>query len=138
MPSKFQKRTVDVVYTAEELARPRESPLGPTNGDLQRGLEFGEDAYISAQRPCQRGLGTVSLLETFVLITELKVVGAPRGAVGLTARGRSARCAFQRRSGYFMRHLIFGRRKPPPNPHTTSAATIRAQPLRSSPFRIGR
>ena len=38
---KFQKRTVDVVYTREELAKPRESPFGKTNGDLKRGLEFG-------------------------------------------------------------------------------------------------
>jgi N-acetylneuraminate synthase len=38
---KFQKRTIEVVYTKEELARPRESPFGPTNGDLKRGLEFG-------------------------------------------------------------------------------------------------
>ena len=38
---KFQKRTVDVVYTAEELAKPRENPFGATNGDLKRGLEFG-------------------------------------------------------------------------------------------------
>src|SRR6266849_4347315 len=37
---KFQKRTVDVVYTAEELARPRESPFGTTNGDLKNGLEL--------------------------------------------------------------------------------------------------
>jgi N-acetylneuraminate synthase len=42
---KFQKRTVDVVYSADELARPRESPFGETNGDLKRGLEFGADAY---------------------------------------------------------------------------------------------
>lgn len=42
---KFQKRTVDVVYTAEELARPRENPFGPTNGHLKRGLEFGKDQY---------------------------------------------------------------------------------------------
>src|ERR1700751_3359644 len=37
---KFQKRTVDIVYTAEELSKPRESPFGATNGDLKRGLEF--------------------------------------------------------------------------------------------------
>jgi len=35
---KFQKRTVDVVYTPEELAKPRENPFGPTNGDLKHGL----------------------------------------------------------------------------------------------------
>jgi hypothetical protein len=32
---KFQKRTVDVVYTPAELAKPRENPFGPTNGDLK-------------------------------------------------------------------------------------------------------
>ncbi len=42
---KFQKRTVDVVYSPEELARPRESPFGKTNGDLKRGLEFGYEQY---------------------------------------------------------------------------------------------
>ena len=42
---KFQKRTIDVVYTAEELAKPRETPFGATNGDLKRGLEFGYDEY---------------------------------------------------------------------------------------------
>jgi len=42
---KFQKRTVDVVYKPEELAKPRESPFGETNGDLKRGLEFGLDQY---------------------------------------------------------------------------------------------
>ena len=35
---KFQKRTVDVVYSAEELATPRESAFGTTNGELKRGL----------------------------------------------------------------------------------------------------
>ena len=30
---KFQKRTVEVVYTPEELARPRESPFGTTNAE---------------------------------------------------------------------------------------------------------
>ena len=42
---KFQKRTVDIVYTPEELAMPRESVFGNTNGDLKRGLEFGENEY---------------------------------------------------------------------------------------------
>lgn len=42
---KFQKRTVEVVYTPEELARPRDSPFGTTNGDLKRGLEFGPAEY---------------------------------------------------------------------------------------------
>lgn len=54
---KFQKRTVEVVYTQEELAGPRENPFGPTNGDLKRGLEFGQDAYSEVDRYCsERGL----------------------------------------------------------------------------------
>ena len=54
---KFQKRTVDVVYTAEELQRPRENPFGPTNGDLKRGLEFDEAAYREIDRHCRaRGI----------------------------------------------------------------------------------
>jgi N-acetylneuraminate synthase len=47
---KFQKRTVDVVYSAEELARPRESPFGSTNGDLKYGLEFGLEQYRAIDR----------------------------------------------------------------------------------------
>ncbi|MBI2098104.1 MAG: N-acetylneuraminate synthase family protein [Candidatus Wildermuthbacteria bacterium] len=50
---KFQKRTVDVVYTPEELARPRESVFGNTNGDLKRGLEFGEKEYTEIDRYCK-------------------------------------------------------------------------------------
>ena len=50
---KFQKRTVDVVYTTEELANPRENPFGPTNGDLKRGLEFGYDEYSRIDRYCK-------------------------------------------------------------------------------------
>jgi N-acetylneuraminate synthase len=49
---KFQKRTVDIVYTSEELARPRESPFGSTNGDLKRGLEFSLEVYEQINRYC--------------------------------------------------------------------------------------
>jgi len=51
---KFQKRTVDVVYTADELARPRENPFGPTNGDLKYGLEFGIDEYQTIDKYCDQ------------------------------------------------------------------------------------
>lgn len=51
---KFQKRTVDVVYSPEELARPRESPFGETNGDLKRGLEFGQEQYEEIDRYCRK------------------------------------------------------------------------------------
>ena len=50
---KFQKRTVDVVYTSEELAKPRENPFGDTNGDLKRGLEFGLEEYKEIDRYCK-------------------------------------------------------------------------------------
>src|SRR4030095_4302851 len=50
---KFQKRTVDVVYTAEELVKPRENPFGPTNGALKRGLEFGEKEYKEIAAYCR-------------------------------------------------------------------------------------
>lgn len=50
---KFQKRTIDVVYSAEELAKSRENPFGPTNGDLKRGLEFGIEEYKEIDRYCR-------------------------------------------------------------------------------------
>ncbi len=50
---KFQKRTIEVVYPAEELARPRESPFGTTNGDLKYGLEFGQEEYREIDRYCK-------------------------------------------------------------------------------------
>jgi N-acetylneuraminate synthase len=53
---KFQKRTVEVVYSPEELAKPRENPFGPTNGDLKRGLEFGQGEFAEIDRFC-RSLG---------------------------------------------------------------------------------
>ena len=50
---KFQKRTVDVVYSPEELAKPRESPFGETNGELKRGLEFGQAEYEELDAYCR-------------------------------------------------------------------------------------
>jgi N-acetylneuraminate synthase len=50
---KFQKRTIEVVYSAEELARPRESPFGTTNGELKEGLEFGLEEYQEIDEYCR-------------------------------------------------------------------------------------
>ena len=50
---KFQKRTIDVVYSADDLAKPRESPFGNTNGDLKRGLEFELEEYQEIDRYCR-------------------------------------------------------------------------------------
>ena len=51
---KFQKRTVDVVYTAQELATPRPNPFGDTNGDLKRGLEFEDEDYAEIASFCKQ------------------------------------------------------------------------------------
>ena len=50
---KFQKRTVDVVYTQHELEMERPNPFGNTNGDLKRGLEFGYDEYREIDEYCK-------------------------------------------------------------------------------------
>jgi len=51
---KFQKRTVSVVYSEAELLTPRESVFGNTNGDLKRGLEFGESQYAEIASYCEQ------------------------------------------------------------------------------------
>ena len=51
---KFQKRTVEIVYTAAELATPRPNPFGDTNGDLKHGLEFDEDDYAEIDSFCKQ------------------------------------------------------------------------------------
>jgi N-acetylneuraminate synthase len=50
---KFQKRTVDVVYSREELERPRESPFGTSNGELKRGLELSVEQYEQIDARCR-------------------------------------------------------------------------------------
>jgi len=50
---KFQKRTVEVVYTSEELDKPRESIYGSTNRDLKLGLEFDKEEYLEIDEYCK-------------------------------------------------------------------------------------
>ena len=50
---KFQKRTIDVVYTAKELETPRESPFGTKNADLKYGLEFEKEEYLEIDSFCR-------------------------------------------------------------------------------------
>ncbi len=53
---KFQKRTIDVVYSPEVLAQPRESPWGTTQRQQKEGLEFGKAEYDEIDRHA-RALG---------------------------------------------------------------------------------
>ncbi|MCU0641448.1 MAG: N-acetylneuraminate synthase family protein [Candidatus Margulisbacteria bacterium] len=50
---KFQKRTIDLVYTKEELDAKRESPWGTTNREQKMGLEFGKKEYDEIDRYCK-------------------------------------------------------------------------------------
>ena len=50
---KLQKRTVDKVYSKEELDRPRESPWGTTNREQKYGLEFGKKEFDEIDRYCR-------------------------------------------------------------------------------------
>lgn len=50
---KFQKRTVDTVYTKADLDRPRESPWGTTNREQKNGLEFSQRDYEEINRYCR-------------------------------------------------------------------------------------
>jgi len=50
---KFQKRTIDVVYTKDELDVPRKSPFGTINRQQKEALEFGKDEYDEIDRYCK-------------------------------------------------------------------------------------
>ena len=50
---KFQKRTIDKVYTQEYLDSPRESPWGTTQRAQKEGLEFGPDEYQEIDAYCK-------------------------------------------------------------------------------------
>ena len=49
---KFQKRTIDLVYSKETLDLPRESSWGKTTRDQKLGLEFGFDEYREIDLYC--------------------------------------------------------------------------------------
>ena len=50
---KFQKRTIDLVYTKEMLDSPRESPWGKTQRAQKEGLEFGKKEYQQIDQYCR-------------------------------------------------------------------------------------
>jgi N-acetylneuraminate synthase len=51
---KFQKRTIDVVYTKEELNKARESPWGNTQREQKLGLEFSKKQYDVIDTFCRQ------------------------------------------------------------------------------------
>jgi N-acetylneuraminate synthase len=50
---KFQKRTLDIVYTQAALDTPRESPWGTTTRDQKEGLEFTHKDYLEIDQYCK-------------------------------------------------------------------------------------
>ena len=50
---KFQKRTIDIVYTKEFLDGPRESQWGTTQRHQKEGLEFTSEDYAEIDRYCK-------------------------------------------------------------------------------------
>ena len=50
---KFQKRTLEIVYTKEVLDTPRESPWGSTTREQKEGLEFSLEDYREIDRYCK-------------------------------------------------------------------------------------
>ena len=51
---KFQKRTINRVYTKEELDKPRDSKWGTTNRDQKIALEFTEIDYDKIDKYCKQ------------------------------------------------------------------------------------
>lgn len=51
---KFQKRTIDKVYSKEQLDSPRESPWGNTTREQKEGLEFNLDDYKNIDEYCKK------------------------------------------------------------------------------------
>jgi len=50
---KFQKRTIDIVYSKEFLDSPRQSPWGTTQRSQKEGLEFGREQYDEIDAYCK-------------------------------------------------------------------------------------
>ena len=50
---KFQKRTIDLVYTQDFLDASRESPWGTTQREQKEGLEFGLNDYTEIDKYCK-------------------------------------------------------------------------------------
>ena len=50
---KFQKRNIEIVYSKEQLKKPRNSPFGTTEREQKEGLEFNEKEYDEIDNYCR-------------------------------------------------------------------------------------
>ena len=60
---KFQKRTIDIVYSPEELDKDRDSPWGKTQRGQKEKLEFGLKEYSEIDKYCKFIGSLIALLD---------------------------------------------------------------------------
>ena len=72
---KFQKRTIDKVYTKEFLDSARESPWGKTQRDQKNGLEFGQKEYEEIDNFCKKLniLWSASVISNFLEVSNCTI-----------------------------------------------------------------
>ena len=73
---KFQKRTIDLVYSDAELSKPRDSRWGTTTREQKEGLEFDSMQYIEIDEYCRGKIKWFASpwdIVSLHLLTELKV-----------------------------------------------------------------
>ena len=51
---KFQKRDIEIVYSNDQLNKPRVSPFGTTEREQKEGLEFTEKEYDEIDDYCKK------------------------------------------------------------------------------------
>ena len=51
---KFQKRTIDIVYSKDQLNAKRESPWGTTQREQKEGLELNQQEYLEIDNYCKK------------------------------------------------------------------------------------
>ena len=51
---KFQKRDIEIVYSKDQLEKPRTSPFGTTEREQKEGLEFNEKEYDEIDEYCKK------------------------------------------------------------------------------------
>ena len=83
---KFQKRTIENVYTKEELDKDRDSPWGTTNREQKEGLEFSYEQYKELEKYIKNAgidfiiscwdLNSVKLVERYLNVDYHKVASA--------------------------------------------------------------